>query len=307
MGMGLVQRRQDAIRRCTQEAQSTKTTLLFGMTTSLMLQTVPIPPDCGIDETLLHTVSSSRTKRVRKRALTMRNHIWKPLPPSGHIRINQLVYALDLRHTWAQLSNHLTLESTIILGESIVTAISRQPALANGRAPDTILRELDAWLTSMPRFKGKRLCEQAMAMMRPHAESPQETRTRLGLLAHGLPDPVASYAVPNVTFRSGSPMTLDLAWPDHLVAVEYDGDQHRTDRTQWRRDQEKRDRLRGRGWHIGIATAATLADDASRADFAFSIARVLAGRGAIFDFHVLARPLERIARERAGRSDTGGM
>ena len=64
-----------------------------------------------------------------------------------------------------------------------------------------------------------------------------------------------------MTFRSGAPVTLDLAWPEFKVAIEYDGDHHRTNKTQWRRDQEKRSKLVARQWITFVATAANLADE----------------------------------------------
>ena len=45
-----------------------------------------------------------------------------------------------------------------------------------------------------------------------------------------------------------------MAWPEHRVAVEYQGDQHRTDLDQWRRDQERWALLAAAGWLVIPAT-----------------------------------------------------
>jgi very-short-patch-repair endonuclease len=43
---------------------------------------------------------------------------------------------------------------------------------------------------------------------------------------------------------------LDLGWEDCMVAVEYDGDQHRTDRRQYVKDIRRLEMLAQRGWIV---------------------------------------------------------
>lgn len=300
----LADRRRYTVQRCTDAAKSAGKRLLFGMTTSLALQSVPIPDDCDLDTAQLHTVSSSDARRTRLADPSITAHIWQPLVqcPDANVRINQHVYALDLFHTWAQLAHHLTMESLIMLGDAIITAIIRQPKLAQGRDAETIRRELMGFADTLPRFRGKRNCQTASLLIRAGVDSPTETRERLSLLKHGLPEMVLNHVVSGSTFRSGAAMTLDMAWPEYRVAVEYDGDHHRTNKAQWRRDQEKRDRLRSRGWLIFIATGATLADAGARAELAFHVARALMMRGAEFPFRVLEAPIESVAREARKRA-----
>lgn len=295
MGMSLAQRRSLTIRQCTAAARSADRCLLFGLSTSLKLHAVPLPRSC--DDDTLHTVSSSRAKRVRIHPQTLTNHTWAPLANARNTRINRHVYALDLFHTWAQLSMQLPLESLIALGEAIITAISRQPSLASNRTPEDIHRDFAASFQAMPRFKGRRRCAQAMTLIRPHVDSLQESELNLALLTHGLPGNIPNYTVPDVTFKSGASMTLDMAWPEYRVAVEYDGDHHRTDKAQWHKDQEKRERLRGLDWVIGVATSGTLKDAAATADFIFPLARQLALRGADVPFRLIAMPVEQLVHD----------
>ena len=53
------------------------------------------------------------------------------------------------------------------------------------------------------------------------AESPQETRVRLLLKRSPLPDPVARFQVRDEDGRRVA--RVDFAWPEHRVALEYDG------------------------------------------------------------------------------------
>ena len=76
------------------------------------------------------------------------------------------------------------------------------------------------------------------------AESPMETRLRLLLTRSGLPEPRLNPAI-----RIGD-QTLhpDLLYPQWRVAIEYEGEQHRTDERQWRHDIWRREVFEDAGW-----------------------------------------------------------
>lgn len=73
----------------------------------------------------------------------------------------------------------------------------------------------------------------------------------------GLPRPQTQIGVrcPN----SYTTYYLDMGWADMMVAVEYDGDHHRTDRWQYNRDNRRREDLERLGWIV----IRVLADDTS--------------------------------------------
>lgn len=68
-----------------------------------------------------------------------------------------------------------------------------------------------------------------------------ETRIRLALIDGGLP-------APEVQFPLG-PYRLDMAYPAAMLAVEYDGEHHRTPE-QARYDLERQAFVDARGWTI---------------------------------------------------------
>lgn len=296
MSESLAQRKRDMVAHCTEEAKRAGKKLLFGMTTSLALQSVPIPADCDLDSAKLHTVSSVKSKRFRTRHAPLQTHIWKHAAKAANVEMNQHVFALDLFHVWAQLAPYVSFESLIVLGDAVITATSKQPVLAKDRDAAAIYQDLVKFVEQFTRFRGRPSCVRALPLISPGADSPKESEERLSLVAHGIPQPVANYVVPDAAFASGAPITLDLAWPEFKVAVEYDGDHHRTSKTQWRRDQEKRGVLVGRRWLVFVATAASIANEDARAEFAFNVARTLASRGAVFEFHVVAMSLEELAQ-----------
>ena len=88
------------------------------------------------------------------------------------------------------------------------------------------------------------------------AQSPQETRLRLLMRRHRLPEPVAQYVV---LHEGRFVARVDFAWPELKVAVEYDGLWHAAD-DQFAKDRRRLNRLREAGWTVVFVTAADLRD-----------------------------------------------
>ncbi len=50
---------------------------------------------------------------------------------------------------------------------------------------------------------------------------------------------------------------LDLGWPDLKIAIEYDGDHHRSDAAQFAKDVLRHEELAALGWTVIRVTAGT--------------------------------------------------
>jgi hypothetical protein len=88
----------------------------------------------------------------------------------------------------------------------------------------------------------------ALPLVDGGAASPRETWLRLLLIDAGLPRPTTQLAV--VQNRGRRLRTLDLGWEEFMVGVEYDGDQHRTDRPQYAKDVWVKRKLAEFGWKV---------------------------------------------------------
>jgi very-short-patch-repair endonuclease len=88
------------------------------------------------------------------------------------------------------------------------------------------------------------------------AQSPQETRLRLLLHRSSLPRPIAQCVVRDAT---GYVAAVDFGWPEHKVALEYDGVWH-GERQQVGKDRRRLNRLTAAGWTVIFVTAADLRD-----------------------------------------------
>lgn len=81
----------------------------------------------------------------------------------------------------------------------------------------------------------------------PYACSPMETRLRLVLVQAGLPRPRVQWVVQDPAARTA--VWLDLAYPEHRVGIEYEGEVH-ADPGRVLRDIGRTTRLVDKGWRI---------------------------------------------------------
>jgi Protein of unknown function (DUF559) len=99
-----------------------------------------------------------------------------------------------------------------------------------------------------PGSRGLRRLDTVLALVDPGSESPRETSLRLSLVRAGLPAPQTQIEVRD---EAGAFVArLDMGWREVKVAVEYDGEQHRTNRAQYVRDVRRLERLDRLGWIV---------------------------------------------------------
>ncbi|MCV7399829.1 DUF559 domain-containing protein [Mycobacterium fragae] len=130
--------------------------------------------------------------------------------------------------------------------KGLINAVIRLDALANA----TELKVADVEVLA-DRHRGARGLVQlrrVLPMVDGGAESPYETRTRLALVAGGLPRPRTQIEVRN---EWGAVLArIDMGWDEWQVGVEFDGAQHWTDAAQRTRDIDRLADLEARGWTI---------------------------------------------------------
>ncbi|MDZ4265127.1 MAG: hypothetical protein U1D00_05380 [Mycobacterium sp.] len=99
--------------------------------------------------------------------------------------------------------------------------------------------------------KGVRRCREAVDLMDAGAQSPKESWVRLVLIDADFPRPETQIPVLD---DFGDPFAyLDMGWRDMTIAVEYDGEQHRTDTDQYRWDAKRLRMIMAKGWiHIRV-------------------------------------------------------
>ncbi|WP_130179176.1 hypothetical protein [Cryobacterium sp. SO1] len=140
--------------------------------------------------------------------------------------------------TWADLST--------VLPRTALVAVA--DVLLGGDHPAFIPDDLHRAALARTGRRGVKRLRMAAALARGRVESPKETETRLLLVDAGLPEPFTNYVI---TDAEGNFIArVDLAWPRLRACVEYEGDGHRTDRDQFRKDITRRERLEDHGWRV---------------------------------------------------------
>jgi very-short-patch-repair endonuclease len=132
----------------------------------------------------------------------------------------------------------------VVLGDAL---LRRRDALSH-------LNRLKAAVAGLPAgTRGARRLRAAVEHLRPRTDSPMESRLRWLLVDAGLPCPAVNALVRT---PDGSVVAMpDLSYEQERVAVEYDGDVHRTSKTVWRRDVARRQGLEALGWRVVSCTA----------------------------------------------------
>jgi hypothetical protein len=159
-------------------------------------------------------------------------------PQSAGVIGHQIAHSVDLRRvrglpvsppveTWVQLGAVLSLDDLIIAADGLVRR----------KRPLATMEELHAAAGTAFRRPGVRTLRRALAEVRPGTDSPRETLTRLIITRAGLPEPVIGFAVHDA--RGDFIGTPDLFYPQFAVALEYEGDGHRTDTRTFNDDIER--------------------------------------------------------------------
>lgn len=124
------------------------------------------------------------------------------------------------------------------------TAVIRIDALA--RAAGVVVDDVQALIDAHPGARGIKQLRRVLPLVDAGAESPPETRTRLLLVAAGLPRPQTQIEVLNDWGRVLA--RIDMGWQEWKVGIEYDGPQHWTDPRIRANDIDRTAELVRRGW-----------------------------------------------------------
>jgi hypothetical protein len=118
------------------------------------------------------------------------------------------------------------------------------------------VHELRLAVAARPGARGIKAARATASLVRPGSESPMESLLRWAILADGLPEPAVNARVLD---DGGWLARVDLSYPDQRIAVEYQGDHHRSDKRQWRGDIGRTRALQAAGWLVILASADDLA------------------------------------------------
>jgi len=141
-----------------------------------------------------------------------------------------------------------------------IRAVERLDSLcrATGFKADDVLPRV----VEHPRVRGRRRVGELLELVDPGAQSPKESWLRMILTDAGFPRPRTQIPVlaPDGYVR----YFLDMGWEELRVAAEYDGEQHRIDTVQFRKDVLRSEYLDTLGWRRIRVLAGHRRDDIVR-------------------------------------------
>ena len=222
--------------------------------TALRLWGLPHPTKWAVDEKVDVAVpldgTPPRTRGVRGRRLSAQL--------AGTFTVGRLRVVDPLAAVFS-CADDLSFDDAVVVLDALLTRSDSYPGLRPGRPVFTV-EEIEDRLSLWRRFPGRNTIRAALRSARPGVESPKETETRLLLVRAGLPEPVVQHEI-----IDGRRLIAraDLAYPELKIAIEYEGDGHRTSKDQWRRDIRRQRDLEDRGWLVIRLTELDLADRAS--------------------------------------------
>ena len=197
--------------------------------------------------------------------------IWRnPHPPTGIITRNQRI-AYDEITRVAGLPVTTPARTAYDLGRLLRYggAVMRLDALM--RATPFSVEDVRRLIKRYPGTRGLRRLRSALPLVDGGAASPKETWLRLLLINAGLPAPTTQIPIHENWRLVG---VLDMGWDQYKVAVEYDGDHHRTNRQQYARDQWRLRKFDAMGWIVIRVIAEDSPEDVIR-----RVREALAARG----------------------------
>lgn len=168
-------------------------------------------------------------------------------PPSGIVTRNERI--ADDEFTWAgQLPTATRARTAFDLGRYLPRerALERLDVLM--RAAPFSTEEVLLLAKRYRGARGVRRLKEVLPLVDGGAASPRESWLRLAFIDAGLPTPTTQ--IPIYDHSGRRLRTVDMGWEEYMVAAEYDGDQHRTDRPQYVKDMRILPLLERLGWII---------------------------------------------------------
>jgi very-short-patch-repair endonuclease len=198
----------------------------FRGVTAAWMHGVPLPRD---------VVSTPLDVATSRRGLAISGvRVWVEASPGPCCRVGGVAVS-TAPWAWAELAGSLRTDDLVVAGDHLLrrglARVSSLAAVVDARAARRGVRRLRA----------------ALALLEGRSDSPMETRLRLLLVRAGLPTPCVNRDVVEDGVWLARP---DLSYPEQRIAIEYEGDHHRTDRRQWKSDKTRRRLLEDHGWLV---------------------------------------------------------
>ncbi|WP_285249932.1 hypothetical protein [Pseudarthrobacter sp. fls2-241-R2A-168] len=217
--------------------------------TAAILCGLGLPPWLG-NEPRIHLSKPHSLPRVRRAGIIA--HRVRMIP--GEVVEIDGIRVTGPARTWLDLAHELPLPYLVALGDQLIRI--PRPELEFRSAPFAYKEGLRLLIRQHPNMKGVEKARLALDEMRVGSDSFPETFLRLAILDAHLPEPELQLRLDPDDPRS--PAT-DLGYRKYRIAVQYDGEHHRS-REQQSRDNRRDEFFINAGWSYFKPNADDLAD-----------------------------------------------
>lgn len=166
--------------------------------------------------------------RSRDGLIVRQRQVGRPLSPIDGVPVTAPA------PTWVHLAETWGRKSLVVIGDAMLTRGLIE------------VDDLNLEIAANGGARGVVLLRQCVRELRSGAESPSESLTRLVIVDGGLPCPVVN---PDIIDGAGGWIGRpDLAYPLLRLAIQYEGDVHRSSRRRWEKDIARDEAMRDHGW-----------------------------------------------------------
>ncbi|WP_238384604.1 hypothetical protein [Segeticoccus rhizosphaerae] len=191
------------------------------------------------DQPLIHVCAAPGSTRCQRQGIRshecadLHHAVTSERTPVGAVIIDSGVRVSTPARSFLELASAMGLVDLVVLGDSLVKS--------KRVVPHDLVEAADDW-----HGPGAVRARRAARFVRAGVDSPMETRLRMLMVLAGLPEPTVNHVIrwPDGSWR----FRFDLAFPDHRLAIEYDGRHHVQDDATWESDIYRREDLDRGKW-----------------------------------------------------------
>lgn len=202
--------------------------------TAAALLGIPVPLVHTGPRTILEVGVADPARAIRRRGARGRRLQIEPTD----VVSRQGIRLTSPARTWCDLAPALTLAELVAAGDHLIfrnrTVVTRS--------------ELEAAVNRHPGRRWRSKLLRALELLDDRSESPRESILRVTVIRHGFPAPLPNVSIYDESGRFVA--RVDLLFKEYREVLEYQGDQHRTDIRQWRRDISRRAEIESLDYHV---------------------------------------------------------